>query len=184
MNSETISIIISLLGVGVSILAAMITASMRIGEYKNKVDHLETHVGKDEHCGMRKTLVDTKTEVDKLLEFKTNAQKFIDKTLYKDQSPLGLTDFGKMLVKESGFEDIFDTVKDDLANRLNNLQPKTQYDAQEMGRALMDELTDYPAFQTIKEYAFDHGKDFQQILRAGAILLRDYYISKHSDLPK
>jgi hypothetical protein len=48
----------------------------------------------------------------------------------------------------------------------------------------MDELTDYPPFQSIKDYAFDSEQDFAQILRAGSILLRDYYLSKHPTITK
>jgi uncharacterized protein YihD (DUF1040 family) len=163
-------------------LLSFFIASIRIGEYKNKVDALETTVGKDEHCGFRKTLGDTKTEVDKLLEFKTSAQKFIDSKIYQSNSPLSLTDLGKTLVSESGFENIFNSVKDDLCLKLQDKNPKTKYDAQEMARSLMDDLTDYEAFQPIKKYAFEKGTDFTQILRAGAILLRDYYLQKHSEI--
>lgn len=144
---------------------------------------METTIGKDEHGGIRKTLGDTKTEVDKLLEFKISAQKFIDSKLYRSDSPLNLTEFGIQLIRDSGFKEIFPSVKDDLVKMLEEKKPKTQYDVQEMARALMDELTEYQAFQPIKTYAFKNGKDHQQILRAGAILLRDYYIIKHPELP-
>ncbi|OGI86001.1 hypothetical protein A3A05_02730 [Candidatus Nomurabacteria bacterium RIFCSPLOWO2_01_FULL_41_12] len=174
---------ISVGGVVISALTAFIVSSMKIGEYKNKVDTLETTIGKDEHAGMRKTMGDCKTEVDKLLEFKTSATKFIDSNIYKNNSPLDLTDFGKKLVKDSGFETIFETTKDDLADKLlKEKNPKTKYDTQEMARALLDELTEYPAFQPIKKYAFEHGNDVTQILRAGAILLRDYYLKKHPEI--
>lgn len=182
--AEVTNIIISIGGILISGLIAFIVSSMKIGEYKNKVDTLTTTVGGDEHCGLRKTLTDTKTEVDKLLEFKTNAQKFIDKNLYKDQSPLSLTEFGESLVTESGFLGIFPSVRDDLVRMLELENPTTQYDVQEMARGLMDNLTDYAAFQSLKSYAFEHGKDYQQILRAGAILLRDYYLEKHDGLPE
>lgn len=165
-------------------LVGFAAAAYKTGRYTNKLDNLYDTVGHNEHDGIRKTVGDIKTEVDKLLEFKTNAQKFIDKNLYKDQSPLSLTDFGKKLVKDSGFETIFSTVRDDLVMKLEALNPKTQYDSQEMARSLMDKLTDYPAFQPMKTYAYKNGKDYQQILRAGAILLRDYYLEKHHGLPE
>lgn len=60
--------------------------------------------------------------------------------------------------------------------------PLTKYDVQEKARSLMDELTGYPAFQPIKTYAFQNGVDFPQILRAGALLLRDYYLSQHPEI--
>lgn len=179
MDKDVVIILINLV---VSGCVGFFAASFKIGEYKNKVDTLETNMGKDDHCGLRKTTGDIKTEVDKLLEFKTNTQKFIDKNLYKDQSPLSLTEFGKKLVEESGFQNIFLNVREDLASKLSEKNPKTKYDVQEMARSLMDELNDYIAFQPMKTYAFEHGKDYGQILRAGAILLRDYYLDLHKEI--
>jgi hypothetical protein len=123
-----------------------------------------------------------RTDVDTLKEFKVSAQKFIDKQLYKEGSPLELTDLGKELVRESGFVSIFEQVKTDLVSRLLAKNPRTQYDVQEMARELMDSLTDYAAFAPIKTYAFSNGKDLSQILRAGAIMLRDYYLSLHPEI--
>jgi hypothetical protein len=108
--------------------------------------------------------------------------KFIDNQIYKSKSPLALTELGIKLIKESGFETIFEAEKDNLCEKLSNIHPQTRYDVQEKARALMDELTQYPPFQTIKSYAFDCGQDFAQILRAGSILLRDYYLSKHPEI--
>jgi len=181
MDAILISVVSSLI---VSALTAFLVSIFRIGEYKNKVDWHEATMGKDEHSGLRKTVGDMKSEVDKLLEFKTNAQKFMDKTIYKDLSPITLTDFGKQLLRESGFDEIFPSIRDDLVKKLEAEKPKTQYDVQEKARFIMDNLTDYPAFQPLKKYAFDNGKDFQQILRAGAIPLRDYYLEVHQEMPE
>ena len=51
-----------------------------------------------------------------------------------------------------------------------------------MAREIMDGLTEYTAFSPIKTYAFKTGKDFGQILMAGAIILRDYYLSTHLEI--
>lgn len=123
-----------------------------------------------------------RTDVDTLKEFKVSAQKFIDKQLYKEGSPLELTELGKALVTDSGFTTIFEQVKSDLAGRLLAKNPRTQYDVQEMARELMDSLTEYAAFAPIKTYAFSNGKDLSQILRAGALMLRDYYLSLHPEI--
>jgi hypothetical protein len=47
---------ISLAGVIVSTVIAFAISWLRIGEYKNKVDNLETTIGKYEHNGLRKTV--------------------------------------------------------------------------------------------------------------------------------
>lgn len=183
MDQATLTTIIIFI---VNLLAAgavgFFSAGARIGEYKNKVDTLERTIGVDEHGGLRRTLSEVKIEVNKFQEFKENTQKFIDKNLYEAHSPLSLSEFGKLLIDESGFTPIFEVVKDDLVHQLEAKAPRTQYDVQEMARGLMDELRDYPAFEPLKTYAFQHGRDFPQILRAGAIPLRDYYLERHPEI--
>ncbi len=174
MDSNYVTLFINLV---VSALVGAGTALFVIGQYKNKVDRIEKDL---EKMADRKDIL--RTDVDKLLEFKIQAQKFMDRSIYKDQSPLSLTDFGEELVNESGLRDVFNEVKDDLAGMLEEMEPTSQYDVQEKGRALMDSLAGYEPFRRVEKYAFDHGKDLNQILRAGAILLRDYYFEKHPEI--
>lgn len=158
-------------------IVGWLTVWATMAKYQQKVDDLKEE--KDKACAEIKLL---RTDVDTLKEFKVNAQKFIDKSLYESKSPLSLTAFGKKLVVESGFESIFPSVRDDLVAKLALKTPNTKYDAQEKSRELMDELKEYPAFAPIKTYAFKNGLDFGQILRAGAILVRDYYFSMHPEI--
>ena len=148
-------------------------------KYQQKVDDLK----EDMKDSVKKIEV-LRSDVDTLKEFRVNAQKFIDKNLYSAKSPLQLSEIGKKMVEESGFSQIFSQCKDDLALLLEKKDPKTQYDVQEKARSLMDELGEYPAFQPIKTYAFKSGNDFLQILRAGSILLRDYYFVRHPEIQK
>jgi hypothetical protein len=174
MNPEYVVLIVNLI---VSAAVGAGTAIFTIGQYKSKVDRMEKDFEK---------MIDRKevlrTDVDKLLEFKIQAQKFMDRNIYKDQSPLSLTEFGQKLVDESGLGGIFEGVKDDLVEKLEELDPDSQYDVQEKARALMDSLDGYEPFKQVETYAFEHGKDLNQILRAGAILLRDYYFKKHPEI--
>ncbi len=174
MDSNYGVLIINLI---VSAVVGAGTALFVIGQYKSKVDRMEKDVDK---LSDRSDVL--RTDTDKLLEFKTQAQKFIDRSIYKDQSPLSLTDFGEELVNDSGLREVFDEVKDDLAEMLQEMEPTSQYDVQEKARALMDSLAGYEPFKRVEKYAFDHGKDLNQILRAGAILLRDYYFEKHPEI--
>jgi len=174
MDSNYIVLIVNLV---VSAVVGAGTALFTIGQYKNKVDRMERDLEK--MADRKETL---RTDVDKLLEFKIQAQKFMDRNIYKDQSPLSLTEFGQKLVNESGLHDIFEDVKDDLVEKLEEMDPMSQYDVQEKARALMDSLDGYEPFKRVEKYAFDHGKDLNQILRAGAILLRDYYFEKHPEI--
>ncbi|MDE0243293.1 MAG: hypothetical protein OYG31_01085 [Candidatus Kaiserbacteria bacterium] len=146
-----------------------ILAAVNFSETKKKVDNLDNRMSE-----LEKDIVVFK-------EFKVQTQKFIDSKIFSAKSPLSLTDFGVKLVEESGLEKILKdkTVKKDLLQMLEEKQPQTRYDVQEMARELMNGLTEYKPFAPIKDYAYDQGKDFQQILRAGGILLRDTYIEKN-----
>ncbi len=161
----------------IAIIGGILTYIVVLKVMEEKVRRMEDDV---KELKEQKNLM--KTELDKLSEFKVSAQKFIDSKLYTAQSPLNLSDFGKQLVKDSGFLKIFENVKDDLVSKLEGLQPTTQYEVQEKSRALMDDLTEYEPFKPIEKYAFENGTDLSQILRAGAILLRDYYFEKHPEV--
>ena len=160
-----------------SIFGSLLFCFLSVGRYKQKVDDLV-----EDKKESSKKIECLRTDTDTLKEFRVNAQKFIDKTLYESKSPLELSPHGKKIVDESGFRKIFDGIKDDLVKQLEQKEPATKYDVQEKARALMDELGDYPAFKSIKTYAFNNGLDFLQILRAGSILLRDYYFSVHPEI--
>jgi len=178
-----LTIIIFIINLIISVIVALAVSFFRIGQYKNKVDTLETTIGKDEHSGLRKTLANVKTEVDKLLEFKINTQKFIDSKIFETHSPLNLSDFGRELVNESGITKLITDNKKDLSDKFKTqFNPQTKYDVQEKSREFMESLKDYHAFRPVKKYAFDNGKDFGQILRAGAIILRDLYLKEHKEI--
>lgn len=175
MENQLLTFILSLVA---SAIVGFFAAYFKIGKYQEKVDNLNIEKEKSQ-----KKIDGLRSDVDKLLEFKSNTQKYVDSKIYKSGSPLELTDIGKRLVRESGFIAIFEEQKDDLVILLEEkYNPRTQYDVQEKSRELMENLRDHAPFQSIKKYAFDNGKDFAQILRAGAIPLRDYYFEKHPEI--
>jgi hypothetical protein len=177
MTSDQTQALVSIASVVIAALTGGVTAAIVIGKYKEKVDSLERSREKLEN-----KLDICRSEIDTLKEFKTNAQKYIDSKIYQSNSPLSLTDYGKKLIKDSGFETIFDQHKDDLAEMLGKLDPKTAYDVQEVSRSFMDSQAEYAPFAPIKDYAYRTGSDLNLILRAGAILLRDYYLEKHPEI--
>lgn len=177
MDNATITIVTFIINLFFAGAISSLSAIFIIGKYKEKVDTLEKE----------KEKIDTKIEnlrsdVDKLLEFKVNTQKFIDSKIYSTSSPLNLTEFGRKLLSENGFNDIFEREKDKLVAKLSKYPNKTKYDVQENARSLMDSLMGYEPFAPMKACAFNHGIDFGQILRAGAIPLRDYYLSKYPEI--
>ena len=178
-NQSILTIILFIVNLIAAGIIGSLSAVFTIGQYKNKVDTL-----KEEKDKARDKIDALRSDVDKLTEFKANAQKFIDDKIYQKGSPLNLTEFGIKLLKDSGFDGIFKIEKDNLAKKLEQYNPITKYDVQERARELMDGLVDYAPFSSIKIYAFSNGIDFSQILRAGAIPLRDYYFEKHLEITK
>lgn len=157
-------------------LGTLILGGMWLGKYKGKVDSL---------ASLSKEVKDHTIKLAVFDEFKNNATKILDKYLFESKSPLSLTEVGKKLLNDSGFIEAFDKVKDELIIRFfDEINPKTKYDTQERARQWMDDLSraDYQPFLPIKSYAFKSGSDYAQILRAGSIMLRDYYLEKHPEI--
>lgn len=165
---------------------SFVSTFLDVDETKEKVGEIEKTLSiynetRDRVKEIGGTLTKLQKDVAVLKDFKTSTEKFfIDSKIYAEKSPLSLTDLGNELLEESGLKTILEEedVQQHLLQMLEEKNPETRYDAQEMARSLMDSLTKYEKFKHIKEYAFDHGKDFQQILRAGSIPLRDLYIEK------
>jgi hypothetical protein len=161
-----------------SIIGSVIISFIFIGIYKEPINSMKDRLTILENYNLH-------TEIAILKEFKEHAKKFIDNKLYTAASPLNLSEEGRKLIKDSGFETIFEKVKDELIKKLSeSRKSKTKYDVQENSRGFMDDFSreEYEPFLPIKTYAFDHGKDYAQILRAGSILLRDYYLLKHPEI--
>ncbi len=99
--------------------------------------------------------------------------------ILKTISPVGLTDYGKKLVAESGFNKIFNDNKETIIGWIKELNPKNQYDAQELSRKTLLDRKDDTLFEPLKNYTFQHGEtSLEQILRAGSIVLRDEVIKE------
>ncbi len=94
-------------------------------------------------------------------------------------SPLGLTEYGKKLVRESGFNQIFENNKDRILGWAKEHKPETKYDAQEVSREVLLEHKEDEIFKPLKVYAFEHWETYpEQILRAGAVVVRDEVIKE------
>ncbi|MDO4987245.1 MAG: hypothetical protein Q4E46_02965 [Candidatus Saccharibacteria bacterium] len=176
MNTEWISLIVSII---ISVAAAIATSFLTLGKYKEKVDQLEKRGEKDGNKinDVEKAVVELKTMISSL-------EKNIDRIdgVAQSHSPLSLTEKGKKLIKDSGLLDIFDKIKDDLVKDLEKEKPISQYDTQEKARMLMTSLYSDRRFTSVEKWAYENGRDFAQILRAGSIPLRDYYFEKHPEI--
>lgn len=101
--------------------------------------------------------------------------KILHPLTMKPGSPLVLTDYGKKLVKESGFFDIFQGEnKTKIVNAVKAHNPQTNYDIQEYSKdVLLHDFIDDPMMKPIKEYAFKKSTNIKIILEAAALVVRD-----------
>jgi hypothetical protein len=99
--------------------------------------------------------------------------------ILKTTSPVELTEYGKKLVEESGFNRIFSENREEILGWVKERNPKNQYDAQEISRTVLLEHQNDPIFELLKQYAFQHAEtSLEQILRAGAIITRNEIIKE------
>lgn len=165
--------------IALSIVSAIAASLLTMGKYREKVDRLEKDVEKVY------SKVDTlRSDVDKMTAAVGSLEKSVDKLSGYSQShsPIRLTDKGQRVIDDSGFSQIFSNIKDDLLKDLEDQAPRSQYDAQEKARMMLSSMTDDKRFRSVEKWAYENGEDFAQILRAGAIPLRDYYFEKHPEI--
>lgn len=96
---------------------------------------------------------------------------------YSANSPIQLTDYGEMLMKESGFTDIIKNQekRDYLVKLVKDKNPTTNYDIQDYSMNTMKELAQKndTVVVPLKEYAFKEGLTLEIILNSAGIVLRD-----------
>ena len=169
------------LGVSVvlSVGGAVAASFLTMGKYKEKVDRLEKDVEK-----LTAKAETVRSDVDKMITAVGSLEKNIDKLsgFSQSHSPISLTEKGQKVIDDSGFSQIFENVKEDLLKDLEKQNPRSQYDAQEKARMMLGSMTDDKRFRSVEKWAYENGEDFAQILRAGAIPLRDYYFKKHPEI--
>lgn len=92
---------------------------------------------------------------------------------------INLTEYGKQLVDESGFNKILQDNQYLILGWIKEENLKTQYDVQEISRKILLEHKDDTVFESLKNYTYQHGEtSLEQILRAGSIVVRDEIIKE------
>jgi len=176
--------------IGIFILNLLISAAVgygaaafKIGEYKNKVDTLESTVGKDEHGGLRRTLGEVK---DKVVACEVILKE--RGPLAERKSPISLTERGDNVLKESGGMDYVDDQKESLLAFIRDKNPKSAYDVQEFAKLAMELRAKEDDFIPLKNYAYKEGMDLDDILFVTGIYLRDITLDplgfSHEDIDK
>ena len=176
---ELPNLIISIVGVVISVAGAALAVCAMLAKYREKVDKLEEN---DKES--RKEARQLATSIAVLEERVQNIQKAIDNLARSAQahSPIQLTDKGWKMVKDSGAYDIFEHNKDTYLAELEEQKPRSQYDVQDKAYRIMGDKYSAKEFQPIEQWAFNNGKTMDEIIRILGYPLRDYYFEKHSEI--
>ena len=161
-------VLVFIVNLVLSAAAGAIAASIRIGVYKNKVDNLETTVGKDEHAGLRKTVGDVR---DKVVACETSLKE--REPLTKKRSPVSLSDRGEMFLKSSGGEQFVNEHFDELLKNIEERNPQTAYDVQIYAEEAIKGLHDDERLNPLKEFLFKDGSSMDDLTVVMGIYLRD-----------
>ncbi|MEK7528974.1 MAG: hypothetical protein AAB592_04360 [Patescibacteria group bacterium] len=179
MTDQTLQILLFIGNLLIAGVVGFIGASIRIGEYKNKVDTLENTVGHDEHCGLRKTVGDVR---DKVIACETSLKE--REPLTKKKSPISLTERGQTLLEASGGKAFIDTNLPLLSGKIDAKEAKTAYDIQEVSKAVLQEMTTDNLFVPLKEYLFKEGLEIEDLIIVMGIYLRDKVLAQKGILPE
>lgn len=169
MDQQTqITIVVFAVNIIISALVSIAVAFFRIGNYQNKVDTLETTIGRDEHNGLRKTVGELSrsvTQCETLLKER--------EPLGKRKSPLALTERGIRFLNESGAKKFVDDNFRDLLQQVEGMNPQTAYDVQEDSKSVIEKLRDDSRLNPLKEWLFKDGSTLDDLFFVMSIHLRD-----------
>lgn len=92
-------------------------------------------------------------------------------------SPLQLTDYGKQLMQDSGFNGILadNNNRKVLVDFVIAMNPQTEYDVQECSTKSIEKLLENnnPILTPLKDYAYNNGLSIDILVKPAGILLRD-----------
>lgn len=168
---DWINLISPILSGILGVVVTLLLFALRIGRYIEKISKLEE---------LPRKIDILEKQVAALQQFEKNAHP----SIFISRSPLQLTLYAEQLLKSIDFLAFFETIKDELVNRLDKLNLKTRYDVQEKSKELFQQMRDEDILISIKTKAYDKGKNYNDILLAASIPLRDYYLSLHPEINK
>lgn len=166
---------IFLANVVIGAVAGTVAASFKIGQYKNKVDNLETTIGRDEHAGLRKTVGEVNAKV-----IACETRLDVKEPLGRRKSPVSLTGRGNSFLENSGGRQFVDDNFTELLGKVDELDPKTAYDVQEDSQKVIERLVDDERINPIKIFLFKDGSTWEDAVFVMGIYLRDSVL-KHKN---
>ncbi len=157
-----------LVGVGIT---ATLGAFIYIGRKLQILEDLKDTTGK------------IKMNVKVIGDYLTSASADFDHTELQSYSPLKLTDKGEKLIKEIGFDNVFEKHKDDFCTSIENENPKLKYDVEKAAIKAISALYNEEYMGFLKVYFYNNpARNLKNVSPTLGVYLRDKYLEQHPEI--
>lgn len=112
----------------------------------------------------------------------------LNPTFFSAGSPIELNTFAKEVLTESGAKNFIDNSFDFLSSKIDERNPKSALDIQQLAISVIFDLVDTEAFSKVKDFVYNNPKykeqgiDMSIIINISALYFRDEYFKKHPEL--
>jgi len=168
---QTVNAIVVVLG-----LPTILGASIYIGRKLQTLDHLEAGTKKIE-----KDLENIQNNLKDLscghVENKTSISALQVFTGYGvANSPVQPNEKGRQVLKDSGFNQVFEALKSEIFTKLDERKLRTLYDIEKESFNVLREFSNDPRIDLLKDYAVNHPEEpLDLIFLVGSWIVRDAY---------
>jgi len=133
------------------------------------------------------TLVKINSTLDRISRYIITKDS-LDPAFFSTSSPVELNELAKELLDQSGGMAFVDNTLDFLISKIEERNPKSILDIQQLAVSVIFDLVDTEAFSKIKDFVYQNPKyrsqdvDIPVIINIIALYLRDKYFEKHPEL--
>jgi len=112
----------------------------------------------------------------------------LNPAFFSTASPIELNTFAKEVLTESGAKNFIDNSFAFLSSKIEERNPKSTLDIQQLAISVVFDLVDTEAFSKVKDFVYNNPKykeqgiDMPIIINIAALYFRDEYFKKHPEL--
>ena len=113
----------------------------------------------------------------------TKSDSQFDPKELQGYSPLQLTADGKKLIRDIGFDKVFQEHHEDFCGYIDDEEPKLKYDVELAAIKSISALADKDYMQFLKVYFYNHpSRNMQNVAPTLGVYIRDKYLEKHPEI--
>lgn len=128
-------------------------------------------------------VVKVKTNLKVVSDFLTRTSTEFDHTELQAYSPLTLTTEGKSLIKDLGFDTVFEEHKDDFFTCIDEEEPKLKYDVEQAAISAVSFLADQDYMSPLKVFFYNNpARNIQNTGPTLGVYVRDQYLVEHPEI--